>query len=278
MDHGAARAVWAPLWNRLLTLKMSISIHISCRDIMFLHIMIQSEINLITSMTIPGFFVWSVRRASIWWNHHNCSWQWLSVSRYQRQEISMILSLDHPSILTVQGTDSLLAVASSAQCVFRSSSRALYSPVTFLGQNSLTCVAPKLCTWTTDGIIGGSPANGTSGSSNKLQAPARGTPCIFPFIFKDQIFFSCQMATAVPGFLQEFGKNLTSSALNALNNGEGFCSVTGNLTADKSWGGCECRGPATGGLASGRPPTGQWLFGVAFNGFFVRSMSAGLQR
>ncbi len=172
---------------------------------------------------------------------------------------------------------SSFTVASSARCIFSSGSRALYSPVRFLDSSTLVCTAPQLCFWTTNGISGRSSPIIASGA--KISPPPRGTPCVFPFIYKDQLYSSCQRANLVPGFLQEFGQNITSTLLGGLVNGTGFCSITANLSADKSWGACECLGPPMSKSDSGpRPMTGAWLFGVAFNGFFVRRMNAGLQR
>ena len=172
-------------------------------------------------------------------------------------------------------------VVASARCIFGTGAQQLFSPVTFLSSTTLVCVAPRLCIWTTDGTAGQSPLNSISGAMRNVtvQPPLRGTLCIFPFIYRQKLYTSCQTATSVPGFLQDFGQNLTAAALNALVNGTGFCSVTANLTADRGWGVCECRGPATGGAPGGpRPSTGAWSFGVAFNGFFVRKMSEGSAR
>ena len=114
---------------------------------------------------------------------------------------------------------------------------------------------------------------------NASLPPPQGTLCVFPFYYGKQAYTECQKANSVPGFLAEFGANLTASAVKALVNGSGFCAITSNLTADRAWGGCECRGPASGGSMVGpRPLTGAWRFGLAFNSFFVRPPTRGLTR
>ena len=121
------------------------------------------------------------------------------------------------------------AVADASRCVFSYGVRNLYTQLRILSTTQMSCGAPKFCDWVSNGTVGR-----TNGSLVRIPPP--GTPCIFPFYYRGQVYTQCQQPSLLPGFLD----NLSPAELSALNSST-ICSMTANLTADRSWATCSCK-------------------------------------
>ena len=142
-----------------------------------------------------------------------------------------------------------MAVVYSSRCVFTYGTRSLYTTLRVLSSSQMTCMAPQFCDWVANGTVGRI-------DDSSVIVPAFGTPCVFPFHFNGRVYTQCQLASQLPGFLD----NLGTAEISAVNTST-ICALTANLTANRTWAACACK----------NLPAMRTSFAYTFNTFFLRA-------